>query len=105
MQHGVQPVVLAAGDEYLSALYPVQDVFLPPGIQLAEHVVQQHHRILAHGVFMDLPLRQLQAQRRRAYLPLRAVLPGAASIDENLHIVLVGAGQTQPAGSAARCAS
>ena len=70
-------------------------VILLPVIQLAEHIVQQHYRILPHGVFVYLALRQLQAQCRRPYLPLRAELPRAAPVYQHLDIVLVGAGETQ----------
>ena len=66
----VEPVVFAAGDEHLPARDAVEHIFLPLRIQLAEHVVEQHHRILPDGVFMDLPVGQLHRQRRRAHLAL-----------------------------------
>ena len=65
-----QPVILAAGDEYLPAPDAVQYKLLPPGVQLREHIVQQQHRILPGVLLKDLPGSQLQTQRRRAGLSL-----------------------------------
>lgn len=36
-----QPVLLAAGDEDLTAGDAVEDKFLPAGVQLGEHIVEQ----------------------------------------------------------------
>ena len=69
-EQGVQPVVFAAGDEHLSPGDAVEDILLPPGVQLRQHVIQQHDGVFPHGVSMDLPIRQLQGQRRRADLSL-----------------------------------
>ena len=65
-----QPVVLAAGDEYLPAPDAVQYKLLPPGVQLRKHIVQQQHRILPGVLLKDLPGRQLQGESRRPGLAL-----------------------------------
>ena len=91
-----QPVVFAAGDEHLSALNAVEHEFLPPGVQLAEHIIQQQHRIFAHSVFVNLPLSQLDGQRSRPGLPLGRIGFCADATDEHRKIVFVRPGQAQP---------
>ena len=91
-----QPVVFAAGDEHLPAGDAVQHKFLPPGVQLTEHIIQQQHRILPGGVFVDFPLRQLQRQRRRPGLALGGVALGVPSVNGDQKVILMGPGQTQP---------
>ena len=44
-EQGVQPVVFAAGDEHLPPGDAVEDILLPPGVQLAQDVVQQQNRL------------------------------------------------------------
>ena len=70
IEQPAQPVVLAAGDKHLPAADAVEDKFLPPGVQLAEHVVQQQHRVFPDDLPVDLPRRQLQGQGRCPCLPL-----------------------------------
>ena len=65
-----QPVVLAAGDEYLPAPDAVQYKLLPSGVQLGKHIVQQQHRILPGVLLKDFPGRQLQGESRRPGLAL-----------------------------------
>ena len=80
-QQDRQPVILTAGDEHLPPGDAVEDKFLPPGIQLAEYIVQQQHRILSRGVLVDLPLRQLQGQSGRAGLALGGKGLGLPAVD------------------------
>ena len=67
----------AAGDEHLPPGDAVEDILLPPGVQLRQHVIQQHHRVFADGVSVDLPIRQLQGQGRGATCPWGAEVTGA----------------------------
>ena len=93
LEKRVQPVVFAAGDEHLSACNAVEDILLPPGVQLRQHVIQQHHRILSDGGFVNLPVRQLQTQGRSAHLALGAEMPGLQPIYRHGDIVLMRAGK------------
>ena len=72
-----QPVVLTAGDKHLPPADAVEDKFLPFGVQLTEHIIQQQHRVLPQDLPVDLPCRQLQRQRRRPGLALGGIGPGA----------------------------
>ena len=63
-------LVLTAGDQRLSAADTVEDKFLPPRIELGEHVVEQQDRILA-GLFQkNLAFGQFEGERRRPCLTL-----------------------------------
>src|SRR5699024_10851464 len=64
-------VVLAAGYQGLSAADAVQYKLLPARVQLAEHIVEQQHGVLARLLQMYLPLSELYRERRGALLPLR----------------------------------
>ena len=70
--------VLAAGDHDLTRRYAVEHKVLTAAVKLAEHVVEQQHRILAILVEEQLtfgkfkrqcagPERQLEPQSRRFY--------------------------------------
>ena len=65
-----QTVVLAAGDERLSAAYPVEYELLPPCVQLAEHVVEQQHGVFSRLLQVYFALGQFDAQRGSALLAL-----------------------------------
>ena len=93
-----QSVILAAGDKHLPPRDAVQDELLPTGIQLAEYIVQQQHRILSGDIFVNLPLRQLQGQGRRPGLPLGGILLGVPAVDGDQQVILVRPRQAQPGG-------
>ena len=69
----LQFFLLAAGDEHLSPPDAVEDEGLPPGVQLGEDVVQQQDGPLPCLLLEDLPLGQLEGQRRRPGLSLGGV--------------------------------
>ena len=81
--------VIAAGDEGLLFLHAGEQILLAALVQLAEHVVQQHHGVFAHGVLMDLPLRQLQAHLL-CLLPLNSLAIDKINVDFDLEITSVG---------------
>ena len=66
----MQAILLTAGNKNLPAAQTVQNILLPLGIQLTEHIVQQQDRVFPNDLLMDLPGSKLQGQGRRAGLPL-----------------------------------
>ena len=57
------------------------------GVQLAHHVVQQQHRLLAQNVLDQRGLGQLERQHHRTLLPLAAEQGGVLAVDEELDAV------------------
>ena len=70
-EHGFQPVLLAAGDEDLTAGDAVEDKFLPAGVQLGEHIVEQEDGRKARQLAENVALSKLEGERRGAGLALR----------------------------------
>lgn len=70
-EHGFQPVLLAAGDENLAAGDAVEDKFLPAGVQLGEHIVEQEDGRKARQLAENVALGEFEGERRGAGLTLR----------------------------------
>ena len=83
--------VLAAGDERLPAADAVEHERLPLRVELREHVVEHKHGVFVKLVVEDLPLGELERQRRRACLPLRGERARRLTVDVDEQIVLVRA--------------
>lgn len=73
-----QPVLLAAGDEDLAAGDAVEDKFLPAGVQLGEHIVEQEDGRKARQLAENIALGEFEGERRGAGLSLRGKGAGAA---------------------------
>ena len=72
--------VLAAGDHDLTRRYAVEHKVLTAAVKLAEHVVEQQHRLLAVLVEEQLPLGEFKRQCAGPHLSLRAEGSGTAAI-------------------------
>ena len=71
-----QPVLLAAGDEDLTAGDAVEDKFLPAGVQLGEHIVEQEDGRKARQLAENVALGEFEGERRGAGLEkARAAAP------------------------------
>src|SRR5699024_106761 len=66
---------IAGGHKGLFVLNAGQKIGLPGVVQLAEHVVQKHHRVFAQDLAGHAGLDQLQAQHRAALLALAGIDP------------------------------
>ena len=87
-------LVLAAGDERLSAAYAVEDKLLTAHIQFAQHIVQQQDRVLARFVKVNFTLGKLYRQCRRPRLTLTCKAACVLTVYRDDKIVLVSAGET-----------
>ena len=59
-----QPVLLATGDEDLTAGDAVEDKFLPAGVQLGEHIVEQEDGRKARQLVENVALGEFEEERR-----------------------------------------
>ena len=94
-EHGFQPVLLAAGDEDLAAGDAVEDKFLPAGVQLGEHIVEQEDGRKARQLAENVALGEFEGERCGAGLALRGKGAGGSAADGDLDIVLMRAGETK----------
>ena len=90
-----QPVLLTAGDKDLTAGDAVEDKFLPAGVQLGEHIVEQEDGRKARQLAENVALSEFEGERRGAGLALRGKSAGGGAADGDLDIVLMGSGETQ----------
>lgn len=74
-----QPVLLAAGDEDLTAGDAVEDKFLPAGVQLGEHIVEQEDGRKARQLAENVALGEFEGERRGAGLSLRGKSAGGGA--------------------------
>ncbi len=70
-----------------------QQVLLPGGVQLAEHIVQQQHRMLAGHLCRHGRLGQLEAEHRAALLALAGKGPRVLAVQLEDQILPVGPGE------------
>ena len=73
-----------------------QQIGLALVVQLAQHIVQQQHGMLAEQFTHHGRLGQLHRQHGAALLPLAAVDAGGRVVQQNFHILAVGTRQTKP---------
>ena len=69
--------------------HPGEQIFLPGGVQLAEHIVQQHHRVLPGNLLGTAGLRQLQAQHSASLLALAGKQLGGLAVQQHREILPV----------------
>ena len=72
-----------------------QQIGLAAVVQLAEHVVEKHHRMLPQNLSRHAGFGQFQAQNRAALLALAAVDSPGLAVDVDLDILPVGARQAE----------
>ena len=83
--------VRGGGEQYLQFVVEVQQSFLPFGIQLRQHVVQDQYGVFADKIFEDFQLRQFQRQRGGAQLSLTAEGAYVHAAELQRHVVTLTA--------------
>ena len=80
----------------LPVLHAAEQIRLPRIVQFAEHIVQQHHRVLSRNFLGAGCLGQLQTQHRRALLTLAGKTFGVPPVQKQAEILPVGSHRAEP---------
>ena len=81
--------LLAAGNQDLPHADVVEHEILTPPVELAQHVVEQQHRVLPAVLVHQLAFGELEHQRAGAHLALRAEPGRGGAVDLDQDIVLM----------------